>query len=66
MDWGVGPVERAADVTGTFSGWGFSVLDKEHRPLLILGYPNELAAVAARGLILTALEGAEFVGVPSR
>ena len=44
MDRCVGPVERTADITGTSSGWGFEILDKKRRPLLIVGYSNELAA----------------------
>jgi hypothetical protein len=64
MDWTVGFVETMADTGGNFFGWGFSILDKERRPLLILGYRGETYALAARGLILAALEGAQFVSAP--
>ena len=56
MDCSVGPVEEVFDVGGTPRAWGFEIMDKLHRPLLLFGYASELDALVARRLILVALE----------
>jgi hypothetical protein len=66
MDCSVGEVEEVFDPSGTPRTWGFEIVDKQRRPLLMFSYANELDAVVARRLILVALEKAEFVGAPAR
>jgi hypothetical protein len=66
MDCSVGEVEEVFDPGGTPLTWGFEIMDKQRRPLLMFSYANELDAVVARRLILVALEKAEFVGAPDR
>ena len=66
MDYNVGEVEKVFDPGGTPRTWGFELMDKQPRPLLMFSYANELDAVVARRLILVALEKAEFVGAPDR
>ena len=66
MDWSVGQVEEVFDRGGTLRAWGFEIMDKQHKPLLMLSYASEIDAVVARRLILVALEKAEFVGTPDR
>jgi hypothetical protein len=64
MDWSVGQVEQVIDRGGSPRTWGFEILGKQHRPLLMFSYASELEAVIARRLILVALEKAEFIGAP--
>ena len=64
MDWGVGQVEKTFDRGGTPRAWGFEIMGKRRRPLLLFSYASELDALVARRLILVALEKAEFVGAP--
>ena len=64
MDWSVGQVEKTFDRGGTPRAWGFEIMGKRRRPLLLFSYASELDALVARRLILVALEKAEFVGAP--
>ena len=64
MDWSVGQVEQTFDRGGTPRTWGFEIMGKRRRPLLLFNYASELDALVARRLILVALEKAEFVGAP--
>jgi hypothetical protein len=66
MDCNVGQIEEVIDTGGTPRKWGFEIMDKQHRPLLLFSYASEFEAVLARRLILIALEKAEFVGAPDR
>ena len=66
MDWRVGEVEQALDTGAMPSAWGFEIMDKEHRALLMFTYASEIEAVIARRLIVIALEKAKFVGAPDR
>ena len=62
VDWRLGQVEQVIDRSGTPRTWGFEILDRQRRPLLLFSYASELEALIARRLILIALEKAEFVG----
>jgi hypothetical protein len=64
MDWSVGQVEEVFDRGGTPRAWGFEIMGKQRRPLLLFSYTSELDASVAHRLILVALEKAEFVGAP--
>ena len=64
MDWNVGPVQHTADSRSDYSGSGFNILGKGGRPLLTLGYLSKEEALAARDLIVRALQNAKFVGAP--
>jgi hypothetical protein len=66
MDWSVGQVEEVFDRGGTPRAWGFEIMGKQRRPLLLFSYASELDALVAHRLILVALEKAEFVGAPDR
>jgi hypothetical protein len=64
MDWNVGPVQDTADSHSNYSGSGFNILGKGGRPLLTLGYLSKEDGLAARDLIVRALQHAKFVGAP--
>jgi hypothetical protein len=64
MDWSVGQVEEVFDRSGSPRAWGFEIMGKQRRPLLLFSYTSELDASVAQRLILVALEKAEFVGAP--
>ena len=66
VEWSLGQVEQVMDGSGTLRTWGFEILDKKHRALLLFSYASELEALIARRLVLIALEKAEFVGAPDR
>jgi hypothetical protein len=66
MDWSVGEVEQVFDRGAAPLGWGFEIIDRQHRPLLMFSYATEIEAVIARRLILIALERAQSVSTPDR
>jgi hypothetical protein len=57
MPWGVSQVEEVIDRGGIARTWGFEILDKQRRLLLMFNYVNEIDAFVARRLV--ALEKAE-------
>ena len=65
MDWGLGQVEQVIDGSGTPRSWGFEILDRRRRPLVLFSYASEHEALIARRLVLIALEKAEFIGAPN-
>jgi hypothetical protein len=64
MDWNVGPVQDTTDSHSNYSGSGFNIVGKGGRPLLMLDYLSKEDALAARDLIVRALQHAEFVSAP--
>ena len=47
MDWSVGQVEEVFDRGGTPRAWGFEIMGKQRRPLLLFSYASELDALVA-------------------
>ena len=52
MDWSVGQVEQTFDRSGTPRAWGFEIMGKRRRLLLLFSYTSELGALVAHRLIL--------------
>ena len=44
MDWSVGQFEKTFDRGGTPRAWGFEIMGKRRRPLLLFSYASELDA----------------------